>query len=180
MENSKIYEVKETDQLIHKLADAIVESMFNTPEESRKIGIIGIQAKGVPLAHELARIITEKIKITPPVGTLDITMYRDDLGSKKLLPQICETHIPFDIENKTILLVDEICHTGRTVRAALDAITYYGRPKIIRLATLIDRGNNELPIRPDFVGETVQITKDEWISMEKNEDNQIIIKISKR
>lgn len=180
MEIKKIYDFKESAQLVDKLSETIIEHMFKDPSTAQHVGIIGIQAKGVPLAQMIAAAIQEKCNITVPVGTLDITMYRDDLGGKKLLPQIYETDIPFDIEDKIILLVDEISHTGRTVRAALDAITYFGRPRIIRFATLFDRGAHEIPIRPDFVAEHLTLPANEWLSMETDEANQTIVKICER
>ena len=114
--------------------------------------MIGIQANGEPLARRLAAKIDETSELSPTVGSLDITMYRDDIGKRLNLGAIHPTDIPFDIDDVPVILVDDVLHTGRTIRAALDAITDYGRPSLIKLAVLVDRGGYEFPIRADYVG----------------------------
>ena len=114
--------------------------------------LVGIQHLGVPLAERLKQYIIEEFNWVPDFACLDISMYRDDIGNRARLPEIRETNIPFDVDNKTIVLVDDVLSSGRTIRAALDALTDYGRPGIIRLAVLVDRGNPEFPIRADVTG----------------------------
>lgn len=118
---------------------------------------VGIETRGVPLARRLAASIEEFEKAAIPVGVLDISLYRDDLASRGLQPVVRRTDIPTDVSGKVVVLVDDVLFTGRTVRAALDALIDYGRPRRIELAVLIDRGGRELPIQPDFVGQTVKL-----------------------
>ena len=127
------------------------------------IVLVGIRSRGIPLAERIAAAI-EKIEGTrPAIGILDITLYRDDLSTLAYQPVVRETEIPVDITGKTIVLVDDVLYTGRTIRAALDALIDMGRPKIIQLAVLIDRGHRELPIRADFVGKNVPTSSKEEI-----------------
>ena len=127
------------------------------------IVLVGIRRRGIPLAERIAAAI-EKIEGTrPAIGVLDITLYRDDLSTLAYQPVVRETEIPVDITGKTIVLVDDVLYTGRTIRAALDALIDMGRPKIIQLAVLIDRGHRELPIRADFVGKNVPTSSKEEI-----------------
>lgn len=117
----------------------------------REFALVGIHQLGVPLAR-LLRDELERLGRHAEFGMLDITMYRDDIGTRSMLPRIHETVIPFDVNDKEIILIDDVLSTGRTIRAALDALTDYGRPGLIRLAVLVDRGEPEFPIRADFVG----------------------------
>ena len=118
------------------------------------IALIAIQPRGVIFTQRLHQAIERKTGGSPAFGTIDITMYRDDIGKRKTLPVIHETNIPFDLDDKVVILVDDVLHTGRTIRAALDALTYYGRPAMIRLAVLFDRGEREFPIQADYSGFT--------------------------
>lgn len=128
--------------------------------------LVGIRTRGVPLAERIANEI-EKIEGTKvPVGTLDITLYRDDLSTLDYQPIVRQTQIPVDITGKTVVLVDDVLFTGRTVRSALDALIDIGRPKIIQLAVLVDRGHRELPIRADYVGKNVPTAKREVVSVQ--------------
>lgn len=129
------------------------------------IAFIGIQQGGVPLAKRISRILKENCPCEPPIGTLDITMYRDDIGMRKILPPINETLIPFDINGKVIILADDVLQTGRSIRAALDALTDYGRPAMIRLAVLLDRGYREFPIRADYIGENISIPRNQRVKI---------------
>jgi len=131
--------------------------------------IIGIRTRGVPLAQRLAKLIGEHEKTAVPVGTLDITFYRDDLTLISPQPVVHRSDIPFDINGKKVVLVDDVLYTGRTVRAALDALMDLGRPSMIQLAVLIDRGHRELPIRADFVGKNVPTSQREVIQVKLNE-----------
>lgn len=129
------------------------------------IVLIGIQRRGVPLAKMIRNKIKEVEGKTVPVGILDITFYRDDLSMLSEHPIINGTEINFSIVNKKVILVDDVLYTGRTVRAAIDAVMDIGRPKVIQLAILIDRGHRELPIRADYVGKNVPTSKNELVSV---------------
>ena len=126
--------------------------------------IVGLQTGGVPLAGRLADEL-ERIEGTEvPVGTLDVAFYRDDIGLRPVLPEAA-TEIPVDLGGRTVVLVDDVLFTGRTVRAALDALTDFGRPRAVQLAVMVDRGHRELPIRPDFVGKNLPTRRDEHVEV---------------
>jgi pyrimidine operon attenuation protein/uracil phosphoribosyltransferase len=125
--------------------------------------LVGIQRRGVPLAERLAASIAEHEGVRPPVGALDITFYRDDLSLVAQQPVVKGTDIPFDLNDRTVVLVDDVLFTGRTIRAAMDALVDFGRPRAIRLAVLVDRGHRELPIRADHVGKNVPTARDELV-----------------
>lgn len=132
------------------------------------IVIVGIRTRGVPISERIADAIADIEGQRPPVGVLDITLYRDDLSTLSYQPIVHETELPVDITGKTIVLVDDVLYTGRTIRAALDALIDMGRPKTIQLAVLIDRGHRELPIRADFVGKNVPTSSHESVSVRLN------------
>ncbi len=134
-----------------------------------QVVIVGIRTRGVPLAERLADIIGEIEDRRPPVGSLDITLYRDDLSTLSYQPIVRSTELPSDITGKTIVLVDDVLYTGRTIRAALDAVIDMGRPRAIQLAVLVDRGHRELPIRADFVGKNVPTSSHETVSVQLKE-----------
>ena len=127
--------------------------------------LVGIRTRGVPIAERLAAAIKEIEKVDLPVGMLDITLYRDDLSTLAYNPVCHGTEIDFDVDGKTVILVDDVLYTGRTIRCALDAIIDMGRPKAIQLAVLIDRGHRELPIRADFAGKNVPTSHKEAIEV---------------
>jgi pyrimidine operon attenuation protein/uracil phosphoribosyltransferase len=131
--------------------------------------LIGIQTRGTYLARRLAAWLSKKTGQEIPVGVLDITLYRDDVLTIAEQPAVKETDIPFDIENRPIILVDDVLFTGRTVRSAMNAIIDYGRPLCIRLAVLIDRGQHELPIRADYTGLLIATTKDDIVDVNLTE-----------
>lgn len=131
--------------------------------------LVGIRTRGVPLAKRLAELIGEQEKAVIPVGTLDITFYRDDLSLISSQPVLHRTEIPMNITNKKVVLVDDVLYTGRTVRAAMDALMDLGRPDCIQLAVLIDRGHRELPIRADYVGKNVPTSKREVVHVKLKE-----------
>lgn len=133
--------------------------------------VVGIRTRGVPLAERLADLIEKIEKRKPPVGSLDITLYRDDLSSLSYQPIVRSTELPLDITGKIIVLVDDVLYTGRTIRAALDAVIDMGRPKTIQLAVLVDRGHRELPIRADFVGKNVPTSSHETVSVQLTESD---------
>ena len=128
--------------------------------------LVGIRTRGVPIAERLAENIEKIEGKKPPVGVLDITLYRDDLSTLAYQPIVRPTELPVDITGKIVVLVDDVLYTGRTIRAALDAIIDNGRPKTIQLAVLVDRGHRELPIRADFVGKNVPTSSKEVISVQ--------------
>jgi len=133
------------------------------------LAFVGLRTRGVTLAERLADRIAAIDGTKVPVGTLDITLYRDDLGLKTDQPRVRGTDIPFPVQGRTIVLVDDVLFTGRTIRAALDALIDLGRPKMIQLAVLIDRGHRELPIRPDYVGKNLPTSRRESVAVRLRE-----------
>ena len=156
----------DVSNFINKIADSILKSF-----PSGTYSLVGIHHQGVPLAEKICDRIAELTNQRPECGKLDISMYRDDIGNRDRLPLIKETIIPFDVNNQNIILVDDVLSTGRTIRAALDALTDYGRPGLIRLAVLVDRGEPEFPIRADFVGTQIQLPQDYKILVNFDEDD---------
>lgn len=155
------------DAAIQRITDAI-RADFDA-ERLRNLALLGIQEGGVPLALRIAKRIQDATGVNVDVGTLDITMYRDDFGTRPGLPMIRETSIPFDVNRRVIVLTDDVLQSGRSVRAALDAINDYGRPAMIRLAALIDRGLREYPIQANYVGESVEVSREWRVDMEWSE-----------
>ena len=142
------------------------------------VALIGIRRRGVPLAERLAEKIAEIEGKEVPIGVLDITLYRDDLTTISTQPVIHRTEITFPVKDKVLILVDDVLYTGRTIRAALDAIMDLGRPQAIQLAVLIDRGHRELPVRADYIGKNVPTSKKEIISVklaELDEKEMVLI-----
>jgi pyrimidine operon attenuation protein / uracil phosphoribosyltransferase len=154
------------DRALTRVAHEILEKN----KGAKGIGLIGIQRGGVHLAKRLAEKIKSIEGVDVPVGSLDITMYRDDLDTRKSQPVPQATDIAFDIKERAIVLVDDVIYTGRTIRAALNSIMDYGRPKRIQLAVLVDRGHRELPIRPDFVGKNLPTASKEKVEVLLAED----------
>ena len=142
-----------------RISHEIVEKQAGTAG----LALVGIQRRGVPLAHRIADAIAEHEGVSVPVGALDITFYRDDLSLVALQPLVKGTDLPFDLNGATVVLVDDVLYTGRTIRAAMDALVDFGRPQAIRLAVLIDRGHRELPIRADHVGKNVPTSREEIV-----------------
>lgn len=144
-----------------RIAHEIIERNKGVEE----VALVGIRRRGGPLASRLAKLIEEIEGIKVPVGILDITLYRDDLTTLSAQPLVHRTEVDFRINNLAIILVDDVLYTGRTVRAAMDALIDLGRPRCIQLAVLVDRGHRELPIKADFVGKNVPTGKQEIISV---------------
>jgi pyrimidine operon attenuation protein/uracil phosphoribosyltransferase len=157
------------ERALVRIAHEIVERN----KGASNIAFIGIKTRGVPLAQRLAGIIQNMEKVDISVGSLDITLYRDDVSSLSFKHVVQQSYIPFDITNKNVILVDDVFYTGRSIRAALDALIDLGRPETIQLAVLIDRGHRELPIRADFVGKNVPTASNEEIKVCLNEVDQI-------
>ena len=126
--------------------------------------VVGLQTGGVKLATRLAEALARVEGVDVPVGTIDVAFYRDDIGLRPVMPEAV-TDIPFDLTGKVVVLVDDVLFTGRTVRAALDAINDYGRPRAVQLAVMVDRGHRELPIRPDYVGKNLPTGRDEMVDV---------------
>ncbi len=160
----------EIQEAIRQLAAAIIDDFWQ-PGSCIDFALIGIQVHGVSLARRLAEEIEQQCDCRPAVGTLDITMYRDDIGIRRMLPAIRETEINFDINHCNVILVDDVLSSGRTIRAALDAINDYGRPAKIKLAVLVDRGIREYPIIADYCGMRLQAAEDEKIVVQLESAN---------
>lgn len=163
-ESTVILNAQATQRALTRIAHEIAERN----ETSSEIALVGIQRGGVPLAARLGEFLTEIWKQPVPVGQLDVSMHRDDLG-QRAVPDVQPTVIPFDITGKTVVLVDDVLFSGRTIRAAMDSLNDFGRPKRIQLAVLIDRGHRELPIKADFVGKNVPTALDEKVRVRDNE-----------
>ncbi|MEF3168916.1 MAG: bifunctional pyr operon transcriptional regulator/uracil phosphoribosyltransferase PyrR [Deltaproteobacteria bacterium] len=160
-----VMNIKEMDRAITRMAHEIVEA-------NKGVGnlcLIGIRTGGVPLAERLQQRIAAIEGEIPKMGVLDITLYRDDWSRLNQHPIVRKTEIPFPVDDRTVVLVDDVLYTGRTVRAALDAIMDLGRPRKIQLAVLVDRGRRELPIRADFSGLTLQTSANEHVNVYLNE-----------
>jgi pyrimidine operon attenuation protein/uracil phosphoribosyltransferase len=149
---------------INRALTRIAHEILERNKGTADLVLVGIRTGGDDLAGELRRRIAEIEGEEVPAGTVDITMYRDDLGSRGSMP-IGRTEIPFDMDGKRVILVDDVLYTGRTIRAAMDALIDLGRPRSIQLAVLIDRGHRELPIRPDYVGRNVPTSREEKIEV---------------
>ncbi len=156
----------EIESILCKMVDDIIQRINDTP----RLCLIGIQRGGVHLARRVALKIKERTGIEIPVGVLDISLYRDDISIRKEHPVLRKTDIPFEINEKRVILIDDVLFTGRSIRAALDAIMDFGRPRSIHLAVLIDRGHRELPICADFTGKEVSTSKDERIEVRLREE----------
>ncbi len=160
-EKAEIVDADGLRRIITRIAHEIVERNKGVDE----IVLVGIRRRGVPIAHRIAEKIKEFEGHMPAEGSLDITLYRDDLSTVSAHPVVGATEIPVDINGKVAVLIDDVLFTGRTVRAAMDALIDYGRPKSIQLAVVIDRGHRELPIRADYVGKNVPTSKKEVIGV---------------
>ena len=147
-------------RMVRRIAHEIVETQGGTDG----LVLLGIQTRGVPLARRIAAALQEIEGVAVPVGELDVTLYRDDLTLRGPKP-IGSTDVPVDVEGRTVVLVDDVLYTGRTIRAALDAVSSIGRPARIRLAALVDRGHRELPIRADHVGKNIPTAGDEVVQV---------------
>lgn len=169
------------EEAISRALTRISHEIIEKNKGAEGLVLIGIQRRGVPLARAIAEKIEKAEGIKVPIGILDITLYRDDLSMLADVPQINGTDIPFSINNVKTVLVDDVIFTGRTVRAAIDAIMDAGRPKNIQLAVLVDRGHRELPIRPDYVGKNVLTALNEVIQVQVREiDGEQAVLLSDR
>jgi pyrimidine operon attenuation protein/uracil phosphoribosyltransferase len=159
MSGRQIMTAEEIRRATIRISHEIVEKQAGTAG----LTLVGIQRRGVPLARRIAAAIAENEAAAIPVGALDITFYRDDIGMRAETPEVHETNIGFDITGTVVVLVDDVLFTGRTIRAAMDALVDFGRPDAIQLAVLVDRGHRELPIRADYVGKNVPTRRAEEV-----------------
>jgi pyrimidine operon attenuation protein/uracil phosphoribosyltransferase len=163
-------ELREKAQIMDEagMARAITRVAHEIAERNKgveEVVLVGLRSRGVELAHRIAGKLEEIEKLRVPVGALDITLYRDDLGRAKTQPTVRRTEIPFSIDGKKVVLVDDVLFTGRSCRAAMDALMDLGRPSLIQLAVLVDRGHRELPIRADYVGKNVPTSRQEAVQL---------------
>jgi len=154
---------------LRRAVTRIAHEIIERNDGAKNLVLVGIRTRGYPLAERLAQKIKEFEGIEPPVGALDITLYRDDLQMIDHQPVVKGTDVPTSINEKIVVLVDDVLYTGRTVRAALDELIDLGRPKAIQLAVIVDRGHREIPIRADFVGKNVPTSKKEVIKVHVTE-----------
>ena len=165
---------------LSRIAHELIESAADPDGHGLgTLALVGIQTRGVPLASRLKRLVAERSGTELPLGALDITFHRDDVHVRDGVrapdrqPIVRATSIPFSLEGKTVVLIDDVLYTGRTIRAAIDALLDYGRPARVQLAVLVDRGHRELPIRPDFVGKNLPTARTERIQVELIEIDEI-------
>jgi len=179
MSERTLLSAEDMQRALVRVAHEIVERN----KGAKDLVLVGMQTRGVPLARRLATAIQSLEGINVPVGSLDISLYRDDLSSLSLKPTVHRTDIPVDITDKQIILVDDVFYTGRSIRAAMDALIDLGRPQSIQLAVLVDRGHRELPIRADYVGKNIPTSKNEEIKVDikevDGEDKVIIVSSGK-
>lgn len=154
---------------IHRALQRIAHEIAERNDEPSDVVLVGVQRGGVHLAHRLGAALSVIWNRPVPVGALDINMHRDDIH-QQLAPLVHPTAIPFDVTDRTVILVDDVLFSGRTTRAALDALNDFGRPKRVQLAVLVDRGHRELPIKADFIGKNVPTTLSERVNLQLKED----------
>lgn len=169
----KLFGEAEIQKAIEKIAELIMAEFGAKKDENKEFVLIGLFKQGVPLAQRIREVLIDKYNYAPEIAHLDISMYRDDFGLRSALPIINETIIPFDMNEANVILVDDVLSTGRTIRAALDAVTDYGRPNLIRLAVLVDRNNSEYPIRADYVGFDITCDENYKVRVEFKENDSV-------
>ena len=157
---NQVMDAEDLRRAVTRIAHEIVERNHGL----NGVVLIGLQTGGEPLARRLAEALSRIEKAEVPVGTIDVALFRDDIGLRPVIPEAV-TDIPFDLTGLTVVLVDDVLFTGRTVRAALDALNGYGRPRAVQLAVMVDRGHRELPIRPDYVGKNLPTRIDEIVDV---------------
>ena len=166
-------------EALSRTLSRIAHEIIEANPELDEVALVGIQTRGVPLAQRLSRLIEERAGEAPELGAVDITFYRDDVhvrGGEAPLhaqPIVRETLLDFPLEGRTVVLVDDVLYTGRTIRAAIEALFDYGRPARVQLAVLVDRGHRELPIRPDYVGKNLPTARTERIQVQLLEIDEV-------
>jgi pyrimidine operon attenuation protein/uracil phosphoribosyltransferase len=170
--NKKIMDSKSFNNVLEELIQQFVKD-HKLSLKNKTVGIVGIHTRGAILAKRIQERLTQKYHYSVEVGSLDITLYRDDVGEIAKQPLVKETDIPFSIDGKLILLVDDVLYTGRTIRSALDALLELGRPKAVRLAVAVDRGQRELPIEADYCAMRMRVEPDQSVQIQVKEiDNK--------
>jgi pyrimidine operon attenuation protein/uracil phosphoribosyltransferase len=152
-----------------RIAHEIVEKNA----EPERLALVGIHRRGAFLAARLKRLVDEQLDADVPLGDVDISFYRDDVETRAGEPEVHATHLDFDVDGRTIVVVDDVLYTGRTVRAAIEALFHYGRPARVQLAVLADRGHRELPIRPDYVGKNLPTSRSERVNVRVRELDEV-------
>jgi pyrimidine operon attenuation protein / uracil phosphoribosyltransferase len=166
-------------EAISRALSRIAHEIIEGSDDLDRVALVGIQTRGVPLAWRLRRLVEERSDVSPPVGALDITFHRDDVLVREGgaptggQPIVRATTIPFRLAGMTVVLVDDVLYTGRTIRAAIDGLLEFGRPARVQLAVLVDRGHRELPIRPDYVGKNLPTARSERIQVELVEVDEV-------
>ncbi|MEW6731874.1 MAG: bifunctional pyr operon transcriptional regulator/uracil phosphoribosyltransferase PyrR [Acidobacteriota bacterium] len=180
IEKVQLMDAADINRALSRMASEIIERNRGTD----RLMLVGIRRRGVPLATRIADKIAEQSGTRPPVGTLDITLYRDDLSTIDVKPVVQGTDIPVNVVDQTIVLVDDVLYTGRTIRAALDELMDFGRPRRVQLAVLVDRGHRELPIQADYIGERVSTKQSEVVKVMlegfDEEEKVIVVEIPKK
>ena len=167
------------DEALRRTLSRIAHEIIEANPDLSRVALVGIQTRGVPLAHRLRHFVEERAGDAPAIGAVDITFYRDDVqvrgGGAPRHPQpvVRSTSLDFPLEGKTVVLVDDVLYTGRTIRAAIEALFDYGRPDRIQLAVLVDRGHRELPIRPDYVGKNLPTARGERVQVQLVEIDEV-------
>jgi pyrimidine operon attenuation protein/uracil phosphoribosyltransferase len=175
IQGKSVLDAEALGRTLSRIAHEIIEGNPDLDD----LALVGIQTRGVPLAQRLARLIEERAGTAPALGAVDITFHRDDVmvraGEAPLAPQplVRATSLDFPLDGRTVVLVDDVLYTGRTIRAAIDALFDYGRPERVQLAVLVDRGHRELPIRPDYVGKNLPTARDERIQVQLVEVDEV-------
>jgi pyrimidine operon attenuation protein/uracil phosphoribosyltransferase len=162
VERIQVMDAEQVSRALTRIAHEVIERNKGT----EGLVVVGLQTGGVPLARRLVELLAEHAPGEPevPVGVLDVALHRDDIGLRPVLPEAI-TDLPDDIDGAIVVLVDDVLFTGRTIRAALDALTSFGRPRAVQLAVMVDRGHRELPIRPDYVGKNLPTRRDEVVDV---------------
>ena len=161
------------EKAIRQALRRITHEIIERNKDINDVVLVGIRKRGVPLAARLQSYLKEIEGSPVPLGILDITLYRDDLSQREDQPVVHTTDLPFDLNNKNVVVVDDVLYTGRTIRAAMDALIDHGRPATIQLAVLIDRGHRELPIRADYIGKNVPTSRSELVEVKVQEIDQV-------
>ncbi len=166
-------------EAVSRTLSRIAHELIERNDDLSDLALVGIHTRGVPLAHRLRRLVAERSGVEVDLGALDITFHRDDVlvrgGEAPLHPQpvVRGTSLDFPLEGRTVVLVDDVLYTGRTIRAAIDALLEYGRPARVQLAVLVDRGHRELPIRPDYVGKNLPTARNEHVQVQLLEVDEV-------
>ncbi len=167
------------EEQVRRTLSRIAHELIERNDELESVALVGIHTRGVPLAQRLRSLVEERAGVELPLGQLDITFHRDDVhvrgghAPRRPQPLVRDTRLDFELEGRTVVLVDDVLFTGRTIRAAIDALLEYGRPDRVQLAVLADRGHRELPIRPDYVGKNLPTGRDERIQVELVEIDEV-------